>query len=468
MNLSSPAQTQSRFANGWLPSRSQLELLRCGDIDLRDNDYVVRQIQLVGKVDRSRLRAAVRACVQRHVLLSCAFESPGDPQLSVGAFAPTLTYVDQPSTKRARLFGDPLVRFELSPSSSGDASLLTITANHAVMDARSMVILVNDLFRAYAAGSADPLGVAPVSFGEWTHWEFTHLASERGKRLSTYWAEKLSEVGPLPSSGFASTSPRSDRDAARAFHYLISNESAQFIEAIAPSVSSNQFTVISAVWKAAQWATRAEISGITSTKVAVLGSFPNRARRVFEAEVGGYAHPVVIVSDVQANENLRELSQREAQELFLAACHQDYPHSEIVLGLAPSLYGVRYKASLSSIPRYINLDMPEPPGMGLPVVADLTLSYVRDRRAQMPRGGLRIVVRRAGDGWDLDGRYDPKVYSDRVVSRLLGRFDALLDAWIKDHGLRLRDALKLRAVDEETAANRWFPSPAQGGPLSPR
>lgn len=421
----------SSSPSAWRPSVSQQELLSFGQLALRLNDFVSRSVRIQGALDASRLERAVSRCIQRHRILTGSFVDPSDPRIALDAFTPRLDY-DQDATRSLRpLFDSPLVAISLQTRSPTDA-VLHLSALHAVMDARSMSILLRDLFASYSDDGVGPIKPSGFDFGDWSASEAQKLASPRRARLRAFWRTQLEHVGPLPSSGFARDGRRAEDDLAEHFLCTLEGSRARFISAIATSTKTSEFTVISALWKTVLRAMRTDAGQPADSPVSVLGAFPNRMSVQYSNEIGAFANSAVLVSDIPPSASLYDLVAEEGDMLFLAACHQDYPHAAVTSDLDPSLYGVRFAAPLEKIPRYVNLDMPYANSADLPAVAGLRLSAEPSRGRELPRGGMRVVIDRRDDSWVLDGRFDLSVYSRQTIARCLSTLDLVVTRWMDE------------------------------------
>lgn len=425
----------------------QRELLSSGHIRLRSNDFVRRTVRLRRPVDQGRLARALERCLVRHRLLTATFSSPDDPHIVLSAFRPVWEDLDRFEDRSPPLFDTRLFAAQTRPTEDG--TLISLCANHAIMDARSMSILFRDLFVAYDSDSPLNEQDASVSYGDWTEWERANLSSPRGQRLRDFWVRRLGELGPLPASGFASVLPRVERTAACQFNLTFDVPATQFLAGAAATAGGSLFAAIGVVWKVALWAMRVERGVSESAPVAVLGAFANRLPARFAQEVGGFANSVVIVTDIRPSLTFVELVANESKGLVASSFHQDYPHSNVTLDLDPRLYAVRYAGRLGDIPRYVNFDIPYAQGVGFPEGVASGQAVVRETAAQMPRGGLRIVVAERDGKWTFDGRYDPSVYGFEVIAELTTRVRSVLARWMSNPNLPAWRVVEAMALDAE-------------------
>ncbi|QQQ79078.1 amino acid adenylation domain-containing protein [Saccharothrix sp. 6-C] len=165
-------------------SPSQRGLLFQADYDRDGVDAYTLQVtvDVAGPLDPARLRAAARALVARHPLLRAAFHhrESGDAVLVVpSAVEPSWDEVDltgmDPADRdrelarltdadwlrRFDLTAPPLVRFT-AVRLTGEASRVTWTVHHSLVDGWSNPIFARELFTLYAGG-ADASALPPVT-----------------------------------------------------------------------------------------------------------------------------------------------------------------------------------------------------------------------------------------------------------------------------------------------------------------
>jgi len=423
----------------WLPSLNQLERLESPNAHIRDNDVVCRAVDIEGPVNIEQLERALAALELRHPVLTCQITSGGlVPGRRLDGSRQSLGLAPQRSERQlndnrsldGRCFTISLAK--LAPK----RFRLSLTADHSIMDARSVSLVFRDLFNYYSGlhdssdTGVDSTSTEPWTFGRWTSWERQHI-DRRGQALHSFWREKLAGIGPFPEIQIP-TLGQARKSGVRptVFTLTFSREAQASLNDLALTADSHPFAVVSLLIKTTVLAVRMASEPQASYTVPAFGAFPNRLPREVLESVGGFANSAVIASQLHNRDTLMAAVKREAQEIFVASCHQDLPHALIVKALQPELYGVRYWGSLDQIPRYFNLDMPSaqdapfdaPTGLRLRIVSPVP---------EIPRSGLRAIAKR-GANWSIEIRYDPQVYSENVMGLLRTLWMYIVDSWLRN------------------------------------
>ena len=319
----------------------------------------------------------------------------------------------------------PLFRIGLSRTTERTYKLLLI-ADHSIMDFRSATLCLNGIFDAYSGRGSSAEGGR--SFGWWTGWEKEYFSGNRMTRHLQFWRRQLHVCGPLPECGFGDR-PNGRYEGAVERIYDVSGTASLALDYYAKQLGLSGFALLSVLWKCAQYGTKVIIGAADDLEIAAsYGAYPNRLTPQVQMSVGGFANSAVIVSRIEPKTTLRVLYYEEDRQYLLAAAHQALPHGYVVRALSPSLYGVRY-GKPDRIPAYLNFDMPaavadplRPPdglrihgGVGLP--------------PDPPRGGIRVIVKKVGEGWQLHARFRADLYSLGRVDLFSSVWSALLDWW---------------------------------------
>ncbi|MCI3220746.1 non-ribosomal peptide synthetase [Streptomyces sp. NP-1717] len=199
-----------RFVEDVLPVTPLQEgLLFHSVFDERERDAYINQIalELGGRLDGARLRAAVEALVARHTALRAGFRRRRSGewfQLVAGqvalpwqerdlrAMAPHAAAKEldgllaEERSRRFQLGRPPLLRFLLARLPEG-RHLLAVTHHHVVLDGWSAPILLRELLTLYGTGG-DPSALPPARpYRDYLDW-LARRAPEAGERA---WSEAL-------------------------------------------------------------------------------------------------------------------------------------------------------------------------------------------------------------------------------------------------------------------------------------
>jgi Condensation domain len=443
--------------SGRLPaSFTQEERLLTGfDVQMQNNT-VVFGFDIQGSLDVSLLSRGVEQLVQRHEALRSTFdvdEHGGRIRVLVdGGTVLEVHTVETlpPSQRRERalallaeagaapfdLRAGPLFRATLVRLGPAEHAL-GLSADHAVLDARSAQIALRDLFAIYA-GREGVLPDLPIQFVDWAAWERVYLAGPAFDRLMGFWRRTLDGIAPLPACGLVDpgASDVADGAALGRQELTIDPEVLSRVTAFAATRRASEFAVFSAVLKAIVCLHRRRRGDEGAEDVAVFGALENRADEALSNLVGNLATSTVLRTSLAGDPSLMELVDRERSVLFNALAHQELPHSLIVKELNPAQYGIRYRRD-TDIPAYLNFDMPEDEPPTVELDGPLTLQRIRVPVPEFPRSGLRLIARRSDRGFVLEARYRTDRYTHPWMQTFLSSYRFLLARWLDDASGRL-------------------------------
>src|SRR5215471_2155723 len=175
--------------------------------------HLTRAARVHGPVDPAVLRTAVHSLVARHPLLRSAFVEDGGTiarwvanEPAPGCFQHEADGVRDDSLlaerlreagqRRFALDRGPLFRVHLWTTNGGEAVLL-LAAHHLVADYASLVILLRELARAYAAGCrGESAALPPVerSYADFVLFQEGWLGSDTGAARLAYWRDRLAGI----------------------------------------------------------------------------------------------------------------------------------------------------------------------------------------------------------------------------------------------------------------------------------
>ncbi|MDI5967870.1 condensation domain-containing protein [Streptomyces sp. SL13] len=305
--------------------------------------------------------------------------------------------------------------------------LLAVVVDHLVADGLSCDILRNDLLALYAArhaGRPAQLPDLPIQFADFAASERAHLSGETLRRLISHWRTTLDGVDPIPASGL--TDPAAGGGVPRLVvrRTALDDDTRRALRTTSRAHRVTPSAVYAACLKAVI-RDRRRAAGMGPERagdVAIMGSLANRMNRQIVDTVGYFATPCVLRTDVSGEAPLLELARRENAVIFAALRHQELPHALITKALNPLQYGARHRAGLRHVPHYVNFDVTDGTAVQARDVADLVVEQIRVPRDEVPRGGIRVLVRHTGTGPVVELRVRSDLYSD-----------AWADDFLRDH-----------------------------------
>lgn len=404
------------------PSFTQEERLATGrDVHLQNNVLTLGCL-VEGSLDTGRLRQAFVALQERHESLRLIFPRGPEPAVASvvlrtaddAGFRVVEARSDNPATglQQAKalvaeaaevpfdLANGPLLRL-LCVRISPKLHLVGCVVDHIIVDGESCRIMAEDLFRLYAGDAAGAATLPDIStqFLDFAHSERLHLRGRTLDRLLSYWRRKLDGVGAIPRSHLRD--PAADENRPRESRRLLVRRAV-----IEPSsctrlrgATRQQRATLTAVFAAAlkDVVRRRRLTlGMNPDQagdVAVMGSISNRHRSDLLHSVGYFATPCVLRTDLSDAPPFTELVRRETGTFLGTLRHQELPHALMTRELDPERYGIRHRVDSGAVPQYVNFDVSEA-GAGWSFTDEgLRVTMVRIPRNEVPRGGVRLLVR---------------------------------------------------------------------------
>ncbi len=393
-------------------------------------------VRLTGTLNVGALRRSVQAVVDRHEGLRTSFgEAGGEP---VQRIAPALCFelplVDlgglgerrrrelaaRLARREARwpfdLGRSPLLRLNLLRL-AGDEHILLLNVHHVVSDMWSNQVLLQDIvagYRACSAGEAPALPALPVQYADFASWQREHLAGELLQEQLGYWRDHLAGA---PIFELPGDRPRPPVQSFRGstLRFTLPKELSAAVEGFSRRQGSSLFMTLLAAYYALLARHSGERDLTLGTPVA------NRTRRELEGIIGFFVNTLVLRVRLEDGASFAELLEQVRRVALGAYDHQDLPFELLVEKLQPT-------RDLSRNPLFqvmFNLLAPEPP-IELPRLTFTSLSASEKRTTSL--FDLTLYMWDSDDGLRGNWEYNPDLFDETTIRRLLGRFELLLAA----------------------------------------
>ncbi len=349
-------------------------------------------LRLHGALNQEALRASLEAIVQRHEVLRSRFVTRNGQPARLISPSPSFSFtvVDgrsfhstnpselvqkeiKPLLEQFDLACGPLLRAALVELNS-DEHILAIAVHHIVFDRWSRRLLELELRRfycAYITGSDPGIHPLPVQYQGYVLWQREQLNSERGRKLSTYWTNKLSGLpvltlpcGSACGTGTSTTSGTS--------WFTIPQEEVDRLVAL----SRRSRTTLAATMLAIFTVFLSRLCGTDDVAVGV--PLSDRRRPEFEEVIGLFMNVVVVRASIPNGATFLDLLDRVRRSLVDACIHQDLPYGYLqrIIATRPA-----YKVVFNFMPTLAGADTewagirtePLPTPMELQSFADLSL-----------------------------------------------------------------------------------------------
>ncbi|MEH0927110.1 condensation domain-containing protein [Micromonospora sp. CPCC 205558] len=406
-------------------------------IDLMQPDSnqhnVTVAIEISGRVDEVAMAAAFRDAQVRHSALRTVFTRDGGqfvPQIRPepgttlevveAGTAGSRPLVDDLDVREwARQVSDPPVRsLDTTTPLRGtlvrgpERSLLVLTAHHAVCDATSMGVLVDELaedYRRHRTGLPGQVAPAPIQYHDLLGADSDASASR------AYWLDQLagaSDLVPLPTDR---PRPKVRVGSGAQWTWTLSSEQAARARELAARLNVTLFSTMLATY-ASLLRLRSGADDLSIATPAT-GRTSERARRVF----GPFLNTLVLRVQITPGQDFDTLARHVQTTVLDAMRHSDFPFDRLVAALNPRrdldrtpLFSVMFTMpDQFAVPAFDGqpANAVELPGLGAKY--DLTL----------------YVTAGGGGSLRLDLEYDPALFDESTVRGLAADYDALLAAF---------------------------------------
>lgn len=308
-------------------------------------------VRLRGALNIAVLKRALSEVVRRHEILRTAFEDiDGQPVQIISPPHPVGFPVVDLSELSEQAQSEQLARhrrrevetqFDLAVGPLWRAKLLRVapeehialfTMHHAISDAWSMSVLVEELGRLYEAFAADrpsPLEELPVQYADYAIWQREWLQGEVLQAQLDYWRGQLTDAPAelqLPTDRLAApkdTTPGATHD------FTIPPEVSARLTELCRSEEATLFMLMLAAFGSL-------LSRYSGQENILIGTvIAGRHRLELERLIGFFVNTLVMRVDLDGNPKFRELLRRVRQKTLAAYAHQDVPFEKLVSELQP-------------------------------------------------------------------------------------------------------------------------------------
>ncbi|HEV2274302.1 MAG TPA: condensation domain-containing protein [Acidobacteriaceae bacterium] len=204
---------------------------------------------------------------------------------------------------------------------------LAFTIHHIACDGWSNGVLVRDFAEMYAGFREDrpaALPPLPFQFADFTVWQQQWQDSEEAAAALAFWREHIRR--DMPAVDLPTDRPRSASKSGpgQIESLLLSPELNAKLRAYCRQNDATMHQVLLAAFEGV-------LSRYADQTEFLLGStIANRTQAGMEHVVGRFAHPQVILADVQGDPSFRDLVRRVAEWSAKSYAHQDLPFSRLM------------------------------------------------------------------------------------------------------------------------------------------
>ncbi|WP_445269875.1 condensation domain-containing protein [Streptomyces sp. DSM 41634] len=445
-----PAPAASPAAvTSYPPSLAQQRMLF---VDLMQDDSnqhnVTLAVDIAGRVDPAAMRGAFTDAQRRHSGLRTVFhqkggrfetEILGEPGVELSVLDTALgpergtprpltgdddvrEWVRELGEPPLRCFAEPPVRATLVLGPA--RSLMVITVHHAVTDATSMGVMVEDLAEDYhrrRAGDDTPARANPHQFHD-VLAELERAEQNDTTQSSAYWREQLEgapDLVPLPTDR---PRPEVRAGAGAMWGCDLDPELASRIRALSAELNATPFSTMLAAYAVLL----RHHSG--ADDMAIATPVTSRSTEASQRAFGLMLNTLVLRVALGRDDSFASLARTVSTVVLDGIRHSAFPFDRLVAELNPKRHPGR--TPLFSVMFAMPVDFPLPAFDGMP-----------SRPVELPGIGakfdLTLYVTPAADGGlHLDLEYDPALFDEGTIRQWAADYTRLLEAVVADPGIR--------------------------------
>jgi amino acid adenylation domain-containing protein len=419
-------------------------------------------MRLKGELDIDALHNALNTIVARHQVLRTTFHEGDEHPVQVVGECSTveLPIVDlslctaeeqetrlqdivfESTERRFDLSRDLMLRGALLKLGSAEHVLFLVT-HHIASDGWSTGILWQELaalYGAFSKGEPNPLRELDIQYADYAVWQRQWLQGPVLEAQLSYWKQQIAglRVLELPTDRPrpAVQSYRGARES-----YLFSKVLSDKLQHLSRQQGVTPFMTLLAAFQTLLYRYTGNVD------IAVGSPIAGRAHPELEGLIGFFVNMLVLRTDLSGDPSFRDLLVRVRKTAFGAYEHQDVPFERLVEAVHPErdlshspLFQVMF--AFQNIPRQ-NRNFP---GLAASVVE------VKNETAKYD---LSLYMWDEPKGLAARLEYNIDLFDVASMSRLLGHFETLLEAIVKDPDQRISELPVLTRGERDQLLVEW-------------
>jgi amino acid adenylation domain-containing protein len=415
-----------------------------------------------GRLHVAALEAALSAMVRRHESLRTTFVNVDDQAIQmIGApeqvlviqtdlrglagqdLEPEIRRLIREEARRSfDLAKGPLLRVGLLRLAAEDQIML-LTMHHIVSDEWSMGVFVRELgtlCNEYTEGKASCLEELRIQYADFAFWQREWLKGEVLERQLKYWQQHLADAPPvldLPTD--RPRPPIKSHQGARRSRQLPLGMGKQ-LSGLANRHGATLFMTTLTAFEVL-------LTRYTGREDILIGTpIANRDQSEIQGLIGFFANTLAIRTKVSSDLSFVELLLRIRDAALEAYIHQDLPFEKLVEELRP-------QRTLSHTPIFqlmFALQSAQPSNLELQGMA---LSSV-EGESRTAKFDLTLFLSNTGNSLTQTLEYDTDLFDAETAIRIMGHFETLLTAAVKDTDQHI-STLPLLTEAEQQQLRRW-------------
>ncbi|MEJ7738035.1 MAG: amino acid adenylation domain-containing protein [Chitinophagaceae bacterium] len=399
--------------------------------------HVSSVLRFNGLLNKEALSYALQTIVGRHeVLRTVIREAEGHGyQYVLDQNAWKLDIIDNPGYTEDHEGGQQFIQqlintpFDLTKDYMLRASLislhdgahvLAVTVHHIASDGWSFSIIVKELielYGSYVEGRPSQLLPLPLQYADYAIWQRKYLQGEVMDKKLGYWKQKLQDVADLQlPADYSRPAVWSTRGAVTSFR--INKELSGQLQVLSQQYGTTLFMTLLAAFKVL-------LHRYTGQQDICVGSaIAGRQHQELEGLIGFFVNSLALRSDVSGNVSFLELLQQVKATTLEAYEHQEVPFETVVDAVVK-------ERDMSRNPlfqvMFVLQNTPEVPQVQLGKLTLLNESF----QHTAAKFDITFLLTETPVGLRATVEYCTDLYHEQTITRMMGHFQELLSAIVK-------------------------------------
>ncbi|NIF15546.1 non-ribosomal peptide synthetase [Pantoea sp. Cy-639] len=398
-------------------------------------------LRIRGALDVPRLQAAFQALVARHEVLRTTFAEQADGPVQVIAEHLPLRFERLEGAVDARqlaeafharpfdLAGGPLLRVGVRQEGD-DQHLLLLTQHHIISDGSSTQQLIREVMALYQGAT---LATPTLQYADHAAWQRQWLDAGERERQLAWWRERLGGEASILALPFDRPRPLEADSRGAAVALRLPMPLLAALKARARASDATLFMWLLAAFQGFLY----RYSGQADVRVGV--PVAGRSRPELEGLLGLFVNTQVHRTEVDGQGSFEQLLGQVMTEARQAQSYQDLPFEQLVEALQP-------QRQLNVSPLFQILFNFQGAQAADTATADLQVEHLDWARPAAPFD-LTLYMRETAAGLDAEFIYPTALFDASTVSRMLGHWQAWLEALLADSGQRIDEVALLPAAE---------------------
>jgi amino acid adenylation domain-containing protein len=404
-------------------------------------------VSLVGSLNLPVLEQSFNEILRRHEALRTTFSSAeGRPtQIVVPSLNLEIPVIDiqelpedmqesevlklatRESQHPFNLTQGPLLRVTLLRLGEKKHALL-LAIHHIISDQWSIGILIQEvaiLYKAFSDGKSSPLPEPPAQYTDFALWQRQRLRGQFLEEQLSYWKQQLSSPLPVLQLPTDRLRPKIRTFSGSCQLQIYPKGLVDSLKSLSQREGVTLFMTLLAAFKTLLYHYTAQDDIVVGSSIA------NRNQSKLENVMGFFANTLVFRTTLSGKINFQELLGRVSDVALEAYTHQDVPFEKLVEELQP-------ERDQSHNPLFQVFFVLQNAPLGQVELPDLSLSLLEFKR-EVAMFDLTLSIEE--NQQELNGywEYNSNLFDDSTISRMIERFQTLLESIVKNPSTPLNE-----------------------------